>query len=148
MSLSRRQLIKRMVALLPLAVLPHNLFAAWPKQAFAARTIDEAVMALYGDETPQPSDKVNIKLDKRVESGDSIPVTIHTTLSDVQSISLFVAENRPPLAATFYFDPLGLPYIATRLKLSRSSAVTAVIKTNHGLYSQQKEIKIIEGGCI
>ncbi|MCF6217961.1 MAG: thiosulfate oxidation carrier protein SoxY [Gammaproteobacteria bacterium] len=148
MSFSRRQFIKRIAALLPLAVLPHNLFAAWPKQAFAARTIGEALVALYGDEIRQPSDKINMKLDKRVESGESIPVIISTTLSDVQSISLFVAENRPPLAATFYFDPLGMPYVATRLKLSRGSAVTAVIKTSHGLYSQQKEIKIIEGGCI
>ncbi len=148
MSFSRRQFIKRLVALLPLAALPHNLLAAWPKQAFSARTLEEALAALYGDETPQPSDKIDMKLDKRVESGESIPVTIRTSLNDVQSISLFVAENSPPLAATFYFDSLGIPYIATRLKLAKSGAVTAVIKTNHGLYSQQKEIKIIEGECI
>ncbi len=149
MPLSRRKLIKAVVTLSPyLALFPHSLFAAWPKQAFDARTVEPALLVLYGDNQQLPSDEIEMKLDKRIESGDSASVTISTTLSDVESISLLVRENSPPLAASFYFNPQGIPYVATRLKLAQNSEVIAVVKTAHGLYFQQQSITVIEGSCI
>lgn len=149
MPFSRRKLIKAVVTLSPyLMLLPHSLLAAWPKQAFDARKIEPALSALYGDNQQIASDQIEMKLDKRIESGDSASVTVSTTLSDVESISLLVRENTPPLAASFYFDPLAIPYVSTRLKLAQSGEVIAVVKTAHGLYFQQQSITVIEGSCI
>ncbi len=149
MPFSRRKLIKAVATLSPcLTLLPHSLFAAWPKQAFDALTIEPLLMTLYGDSQKMLSDKIEMKLDKRIENGANASITVSTTLSDVESISLLVRENTPPLAASFYFDPAGLPYVSTRLKLAQSGEVVAVVQTAHGIYFQQQSITVIEGSCI
>ena len=147
MPLSRRTFIKGLLGFYT-ALLPQSLMAIWPKQAFIATEVDQALQTLYGDSTLQPSDEIDLKLNKRVENGDNIAVSVSTTLKSVESITLLVKENSPPLVASFNFDNESIPYLSTRLKLSQSSEVMAVIRTPQGLFSHQQKIKVLSGSCV
>ncbi len=145
----RRKLIKSLIAISStLVLLPQTIWAAWPKQAFQAEQLDNALFELYGEQLPELSKQIKIKLNKRVESGDSVAVNIATSLDEVESISLFVSKNTPPLTANFNFSNQAIPYIATRIKLSQNCEVIAVVKTKTGLFRQQKSIKVLSGSCI
>ena len=148
MSLTRRSIIKGVAtALSAIALLPSTLLAAWPKNAFVATTRDEVVKVLFNDALIEPSDKIHIKLDKRAESGDNIPIEVTTTLTNVQSISLLLNNNPHPLAANIRFTEQAVPFLATRLRLNGSSEVTAIVQTADALYSRQHNIRVLVGGC-
>jgi sulfur-oxidizing protein SoxY len=76
-----------------------------------------------------------------------VPVEISTSLENVQSISIVVAENPRPLAAHFELTPGVVPELESRIKMGQSSDVMAVVKTDTGLYSTTKEVKVTIGGC-
>lgn len=147
MPLSRRTFIRGLLGVCS-ALLPQALMAVWPKPAFMATDIKQALQSLYGDSTLQTSDEISLKLNKRVESGDSVAISVSTTLSEVESITLLVNKNTPPLVASFNFNHDSLPYLSTRLKLNQSCDVIAVIKTPQGLFSHQQKIKVLSGSCV
>lgn len=148
MSVSRRQLMKYIAAVTSaLAILPTSLMAAWPKLAFTATTQQQVITELFGEQAIEQSEEIHIKLDKRVESGHNVPIEVSTTLSEVESITLLLSHNPHPLAANIRFSEGSVPFIATRLKLSQDSEVTAIVKTVNGLYQHQQRIRVLVSGC-
>jgi len=148
MKITRRMAIKSSVALLALASLPRLLMAAaWPQKAFSSSAVSEALTTLLGTEITTPSDKIDLKVPEIAENGAVVPVTIKTSLENVESISIVVKNNPRPMAATFEIPPGTLPKIATRIKMGETSDVMAVIKTSNGIYSASSEVKVTIGGC-
>ena len=52
-----------------------------------------------------------------------------------------------PLAVHFELTAGVVPELESRIKMGQSSDVMAVVKTDTGLYSTTKEVKVTIGGC-
>ncbi|HEB80643.1 MAG TPA: thiosulfate oxidation carrier protein SoxY, partial [Chromatiales bacterium] len=77
----------------------------------------------------------------------SVPVNISTTLPKVSRITLLVAKNPRPLAATYLLSDRVEPKLSMRVKMAKTTDVVAVVKSNGKLYSARKKVKITIGGC-
>lgn len=145
---TKRLLIKGGLAFLALASLPVKLLASvWPRETFSATTAAGALKSLLGVDTTTPSDRINLKAPEIAENGAVVPVSINTSLENVESISIIVNNNPRPMAANFEIPPGTLPKIASRIKMGETSEVMAVVKTRDGVYSTSKEVKVTIGGC-
>jgi sulfur-oxidizing protein SoxY len=151
---TRRLVLKGtgVVALAGLGILPFGptaLAAAndkWPEEAFKQKGEAEAIKALYG-KTAEPSDKVKLDAPEIAENGAVVPVSVATTLTDVTSISFLVADNPSALVASYIIPPGTNPSVANRIKMAKTSNVTAIIEAGGKLYSATKEVKVTVGGC-
>jgi len=148
MQITKRTIIKNGLAILTLASLPRILLAAaWPQKAFSQPAASDALTALLGTDVTTPSDRIDLKLPAIAENGAVVPVSVNTTLENVESISIVVKNNPRPMAATFEIPSGTLPKITTRIKMGETSDVIAVIKTPDGIYSASGEVKVTIGGC-
>ena len=148
MQAGRRLLLKGGAALALLVALPKALLAAaWPKKAFSSTDGGQALSALLGTEQTIRSDQITLKLPEIAENGAVVPVTVGTSLENVESISIVVEKNPRPLAATFEIMPGVFPNISSRIKMAETSRVMAVVKTDSGIYSTSKDVKVTLGGC-
>lgn len=148
MQYTKRLFIKSGLAFLALASLPGTLLASmWPKATFSATSAQDALESLFGVGTATPSDKIHLKAPEIAENGAVVPITIETSLENVQSISIVVNNNPRPMAANFEIPQGTLPKISSRIKMGETSDVVAVVKTSDGVYSTSKEVKVTIGGC-
>ena len=148
MQAGRRRLLKGGAALAFLAALPKALFAAaWPRKAFLSTEGGPALSALLGTDETTPSDHITLILPEIAENGAVVPVTIGTTLENVESISIVVEKNPRPLAASFEVMPGVFPNLSSRIKMAETSRVMAIVKTDTGIYSTSKDVKVTLGGC-
>ncbi|WP_159005792.1 thiosulfate oxidation carrier protein SoxY [Bradyrhizobium sp. S69] len=154
-SASRRLILKGvgLVALTGLGILPFGPMPAlaaandkWPEDAFKQKGQAEAIKSLYG-KTAEPSDQVKLDAPEIAENGAVVPISVTTTLTDVTSISFLVADNPNALAASYQILPGTLPSVANRLKMAKTSNVTAIVEAGGKLYSATKEVKVTVGGC-
>jgi sulfur-oxidizing protein SoxY len=139
------------VALVGLGDIPFSLALAaandkWPDEAFKQKGEAEAIKALYG-RTAEPSDKVKLDAPEIAENGAVVPIAVSTTLADVTSISFLVADNPNALAASYQIPPGTMPSVANRLKMAKTSNVTAIVEAGGKLFSATKEVKVTVGGC-
>ncbi len=141
------------VALVGLGNIPFGLapaFAAandkYPEDAFKQKSEAEAIKALYG-KTAEASDKVKLDAPEIAENGSVVPISVSTTLADVTSISFLVSENPNALAAAYKIAAGTVPSVANRLKMAKTSNVTAIVEAGGKLYSATKEVKVTVGGC-
>ena len=148
MHIGRRLFINGGLALAALTALPRALLAAaWPEKAFSSPLASEAMIDLLGTDKTIPSDQITMKAPEIAENGAVVPIRIKTTLENVESISIIVEKNPRPLAATVEILPGTLPEFSSRIKMRETSQVLVVVKTDSGLYSTSKEIKVTIGGC-
>lgn len=148
MQTGRRLVLKAGVALAAIAALPRTLLAAvWPDNAFSAATASGAMNELLGTDQTTPSDQINLDVPVIAENGAVVPITITTTLSNVETISIVVENNPRPLAAMFEIMPGTVPEISSRIKMGETSDVMAVVKTGAGIFSTSKQVKVTIGGC-
>jgi sulfur-oxidizing protein SoxY len=126
---------------------PRMVLAAWPKTAFDAKSVDDAVNGLFGSTTLTGSDQIKIKAPDIAENGAVVPVSVTTDLTGAQSISIIAEKNANPLAASFDLGPGAEGYVSTRIKMGKTASVIAVVKAGDKLYSTGKEVKVTIGGC-
>jgi sulfur-oxidizing protein SoxY len=126
---------------------PRMLMADWPEAAFQARSIDEALSVLLDASEHQSSGDILIKAPDIAENGAVVPVQVSTSLAKAESITLIAEKNPVPLIASFKFKEDGLSYLSTRIKMSTSSNLIAIVKADGKLYSTIKEVKVTIGGC-
>jgi sulfur-oxidizing protein SoxY len=150
---TRRLILKGagLVALVGLGNLPFGAALAaandkWPEDAFTQKAEADAIKSLYG-KTAEPSDKVKLDAPEIAENGAVVPISVATTLTDVTSISILVADNPNALAASYNIPPGTIPSVANRLKMAKTSNVTAIVEAGGKLYSATKEVKVTVGGC-
>ena len=126
---------------------PKAALAAWPKAAFEAKDVKTALSASLGSADTTPSSDIKLKAPDIAENGAVVPVTITSNIPNTESISIVVAKNGTPLAATFNLGATTDGYVSTRIKMGKTSDVTAVIKAGGKLYSASKNVKVTIGGC-
>jgi sulfur-oxidizing protein SoxY len=141
------------VALVGLGNLPFSLAPAYaaandkyPEDAFKAKSDTDAIKSLYG-KTAEPSDKVKLDAPEIAENGAVVPISVSSSLADVTSISILVADNPNALAASYKIPAGTLPSVANRLKMAKTTNVIAIVEAGGKLYSATKEVKVTVGGC-
>jgi len=154
MSIKRRTLLEGTLAGGALAaaagaglLAPRLALAEWPKVAFQAKSVTDALAGLLEGQSPASSDQITITAPEIAENGVVVPVTVETSLQNVQSISIFAAGNPTPLAAHLELLPGTAPFIATRIKMAKTAEVVAVVKTTDGAFIASREVKVTVGGC-
>jgi len=150
MSISRRKFIHLFslgsTAFISLLT-PVSAWATWANKAFNAGELDTAYQNLFGSSTLSPSNDVILKLPKIAENGAAVPISIKTDLIGVESISIFVNDNPLPLTASFQIPSGTMAKVSTRIRLTQTCTVTAVVKIGDKLYSQSQEVSVTHGGC-
>jgi len=118
----------------------------YPDDAFKQKSDAGAIKSLYG-KAAEASDRVKLDAPEIAENGAVVPVSVTTTLANVTSISFFVSENPNALAASYVIAEGTMPSVANRLKMQKTSNVTAIVESEGKLYSATKEVKVTVGGC-
>ncbi|WP_299198146.1 thiosulfate oxidation carrier protein SoxY [uncultured Amphritea sp.] len=148
--MNRRAVIKMLAhsaALIGAGVLmPAMAVAAWNKRAFDANSQFVAVRTLLGAE-PLATDLVVLKVPSIAADGSVVPVSVKTSLASVESISLFVEGNLHPLVAEFIIPEGTEAAVSTRIRMHKSSTITAVVKAGGQLWSASQDTKVTIGGC-
>ena len=148
MRYTKRAFLKGGIALLALAALPRLLLAAaWPEKVFGATQMSAALQELFGTDVTTTTDQITLKAPEIAENGAVVPVSIKTTLQNVESISIVVEKNPRPMVANFEIPPGTLADISSRIKMAKTSDVMAVVKTSDGIYSTARQVKVTIGGC-
>lgn len=127
---------------------PSLVFAAEEPNTnpFAAKTLDE-VLKMINAVDAKPSTDVQIKAPEIAENGAVVPLTVSSSMGGVTGISIVVANNPTPLAATFTLPEGTKAEVSTRIKMAKTSEVMALVQTKDGLFSAKQEIKVTIGGC-
>jgi sulfur-oxidizing protein SoxY len=152
--MKRRALLKSSLAVGVLGVAagaglltPQMVLAAWPKEAFEAKSVDSAVGTLLGGDALTASGDITITAPPIAENGAVVNVAVSSTLKNAESITLLVEKNGSPLAASFNLAAQTEPFVKTRIKVAKTSSVIAVVKSGGKLYSAGREVKVTIGGC-
>jgi sulfur-oxidizing protein SoxY len=118
----------------------------YPEDAFKQKSADDAIRLLYG-KAPEKSDQIKMDAPEIAENGAVVPISVSTTLADVTSIAILVADNPNALVASYRIPAGTVPSVANRLKMAKTSNVIAVVEAGGKLYSTVKEVKVTVGGC-
>ncbi|MBQ0756787.1 MAG: thiosulfate oxidation carrier protein SoxY [Amphritea sp.] len=148
--MNRRKVIKALAtggALIGASVLmPGLALAGWNKEAFGSENQGMAMKSLLGAE-PAASADVSLKAPSIAENGAVVPVTVKTAVANVESISIFVEGNPTPLVAEFMIPAGTKAEVSTRIRMGKTSNITAVVKADGQLLSASQETKVTIGGC-
>ena len=122
------------------------LAAAWPKEAFAAKSPADALKNLNAAST-EPSSAITIDAPQIAENGAVVPVEITSNIPGTTSLAVLVDKNPFPLAGRFDFMDGALPFVKVNLKMGETSEVRVVATAGGRNYVATKEIKVTIGGC-
>ncbi|MDH5181667.1 MAG: thiosulfate oxidation carrier protein SoxY [Gammaproteobacteria bacterium] len=154
MTNSRRTFLKASMATGSIAVAigaglltPGSVLAAWPKNAFDAKKMDEALKVLNGMSNTEDSNKITVEAPDIAENGAVVSVTVKTSIPNAENITLLVPENASPLAASYILSKQADGFITGRIKMRKTSDVIAVVKAGGKLMSAKKPVKVTLGGC-
>lgn len=118
----------------------------WPADAFRQKDKADAVATLYGRKA-QKSDKISLDVPEIAENGAVVPVSFSSTLPNVTSMALMVAENPFTLACVYKLPEGTEAAVSCRLKMAKTSSVIALVESDGNLYSAAKDVKVTLGGC-
>lgn len=154
----RRELLKRGLSVSTVAMLmsagltfPSRLLAHWPQDAFTARAVEDALLAIMGE--AEMSEEVNVHFKKgkpasKHSSGDSITIEVDTDLEQIDRLAILVDSNPFPLAMSMEMTPaVNLP-IKTRIKLAGTGHVIAVVRSGEQLFMTKQAVKVDVGGDV
>jgi sulfur-oxidizing protein SoxY len=125
--------------------LPRPIRAAeWPRDAYGAATVGDALRNLYGTSDATVAEAVKIRAPLRVESGAVVPIVASADLPDVQAISILVERNTPPLAAHLNLND-GSAYFSVNVRMAATSDVHVVVSSGGRLYAARQNIVVAIG---
>lgn len=126
---------------------PSAVFAAWPKGAFNAKSVDGAVKDLYKGASMANSGSIKIKAPPIAENGAEVGITVSSALPKTDALSILIEKNAQPLAANFNLPAGTEAFVRTRVKIAKTSNVHAVVRSNGKLFVAKREVKVTIGGC-
>ena len=122
------------------------LAAAWNKDAFGAKTPQDALKGIGASNAASSKDLV-IEAPQIAENGAVVPIEISSAIPGTTAIAVIIEKNPFPLAAQFDFQNGALPYVKLNVKMNETSDVRAVAIAAGRQYTATKEIKVTIGGC-
>lgn len=153
----RRSLMKGAISATTLAMvaasglmLPRRLLAHWPRDAFSAETVEDALRVLLGEGEIATDEQVRFKIGappSYAVNGAAVPVEVQSSLDNVQRIAILVEKNPFPLAMSVELTAdVALPF-KSMIKVAEDSNVIAIVRAGDRLYRTSRSIEIDIGGC-
>jgi len=147
----RRKILKAGFGLTVLASFVSRSAAAlaseWPKAAFEAKAASAALNAIGASATTESGD-ILIRVPDIAENGGAVPIEVASNIPSTRSITLVAEKNPFPLLAIFNFTADTEPFASTRIKLSESTALKALVATDDGkVYVASRAVRVTIGGC-
>jgi len=153
----RRQVLKGAISASTLAMvaasgllLPKQLLAHWPKDAFNAETVEDALLTLLGQAEVAEDSAVSFKVGtppSYAVNGASVPIQILSNIENIERIAVLVEKNPFPLAMSLDITPaVRLPF-KSMIKIREDSQVIAIIRANGKLYKTSRFVEVDIGGC-
>ncbi len=153
MNLLRRKIVKTATLVGAVSVagggvlFPQRVLGAYPTAAFKARDVDGALNESLGSAEHMSSDEIKLKAPDIAENGAVVPVTVSSSMGNVEAISIIAEANPGPLTSTYALSSASEAFVSTRIRLAKTGNVVAVVKADGKLYSASKEVKVTIGGC-
>ena len=150
MQIRRRQFIKNLVtASVSIALFTFSKisFGKWLLADFKHRSIEKTLQELFPDKVIKKSRKIKLKLPKTAENGNVVPITITSTIDNIESVYILSEKNPVPLVAKFTLDPSLEPYIGTRFKMQETCDVIVIVKAGEEYFQARQKVKVTIGGC-
>ena len=148
---SRRLLIRQGAALAAGALLLSRAASAqpsWPRSAFEARNLADALKAL-GVAPVAASGDVLLQTPDLAEDGSVVPMSMSASAPGVRQMALLVERNPAPLAALFTLSEAVEPQLSLRLKVQESTRVLALALLADGrALEASRELRVTAGGCV
>jgi sulfur-oxidizing protein SoxY len=116
--------------------------AAWTQ----IKTVPELLRAL-GAHNARESAQIELQVPELADQGAVVPVTVRSAVPRTDQITLLVPGNPAPWVASFELFAGTEPLITTRIKMSQSSAVLALIRAEGRFYMARREVRVTQGGC-
>lgn len=150
MKINRRKFLRTSIAFSTagIVLLKSSLASAkWNVADFAPGSFDATMKQLLKGKPIVESDKIDLNIPEIAENGALVPVTVTSSLKDIQSIALVVEQNPVPLAIKVELMPELEPFLSARLKMANTSFVFALVETEKVCYRAKKKVKVTIGGC-
>lgn len=129
-----------------LAAFPRAVFAAYSEKAFKNPKVEDSLNELFGGNATTPSGDVKLKAPDIAENGAVVPIEVSTSLK-ADKIAFMVKENPNPLAIVADIPAGTEAMVKTRVRMGKTTQVTAIVSSNGKLYTASKEVKVTIGGC-
>jgi sulfur-oxidizing protein SoxY len=113
--------------------------------SFNARSVDASLQALGA--IPASAGQISLTVPDVSENGAFVPVSVVCSLAGAQEIAIVVETNPDPLAARFDIPEGTEALVSTRVKISESGRVYAVVKADGKYYSSFRHATVMVGGC-
>ena len=126
---------------------PGRAIAAYLADAFTASDVSGALKAAVGSDAHTASGDIKLKAPDIAENGAVVPITVSSTLPNVDSITIIASNNPSPMTSTYMLQNGAEPFVSTRIKLGKTSDIIAGVRSNGQLFSATKEVKVTIGGC-
>ncbi|RLA22265.1 MAG: thiosulfate oxidation carrier protein SoxY [Gammaproteobacteria bacterium] len=121
--------------------------ADWLASDFRRRTIGTTLTELFPDQVLHKTNKINLKLPRIAENGSVVPITITSSIENVDTIYILSEKNPVPLIAKFTINPELETYIGARFKMQETCDVIVVLKAENQYYQTRQKVKVTLGGC-
>lgn len=146
--MNRRIWLKTGAAALGLliAVPLRALAAGWNRAAFESTSLQGALDGLQAGPVDPGRDIVLVAPDL-AENGAIVQIEVESRIPGTEAIAVLVEKNPTPLIANFVFSNGAEPYVVTRIKMSETSVLKAVVKAGERYYSVSKQVEVAVGGC-
>jgi sulfur-oxidizing protein SoxY len=128
------------------AAFPRAVFAAYSDKAFKNPKVEDSLNELFGGNATTPSGDVKLKAPDIAENGAVVPIEVSTSLK-ADKIAFMVKENPNPLAIVADIPAGTEAMVKTRVRMGKTTQVTAIVSSNGKLYTASKEVKVTIGGC-
>jgi sulfur-oxidizing protein SoxY len=158
--MERRKFIQSMFAATAVAAItvPSTILAEEPKKEAKKgpndMSFEEAVKVITGDKDAKESDKIKLTVPEIAENGAVVPVKIEVDhpmeeKNYVKAIHVLNKGNGNARCADIMLTPANAKgYFATRVKLSKTQEVVALVELSDGTFIQTaKSVKVTIGGC-
>jgi len=126
---------------------PGTVLAAWPAKAFETRKINVAMNTIIGTTNATDSKDIVVEAPDIAENGSVVSVTVKSKIPNTESISLFVPVNTFPLSASYNIAANTDGFVATRIKMAKTSDIVVYVKAGGKIYKAKKAVKVTLGGC-
>jgi sulfur-oxidizing protein SoxY len=138
---------------LAMATLPATLsalssidFRQTKPDAWTAKTVDDAIKALYGDIKTEAGD-VKVKAPKVASNGGAVPVTVKSGI-EAKSVAVLQDANPEALVCVFACDKDSIIDYTFKIKMKGSGTITAIVEGQDGKYYKgEVSLEVAKGGC-
>ena len=150
MQSTRREFINKMLMLAGYTIsltFSKLSVANWLASDFRHQAVNTTLAELFPGQTLHTSDKIHLKLPRIAENGSVVPITITSSIENVDTVYILSEKNPVPLIAKFSLNPDLETFIGARFKMKETCDVIVIVKAENQYYQTRQKVKVSLVGC-